>query len=70
MSICVNSAAMSTMNVNVRNFRGPVLWARFRQVLRRRDLTIAEGLAEAVEDWLQRHETIDEKRHAVHEAGL
>ena len=59
-----------SININVRNFHGAILWARFKGVLKRRGLRLAEGLAEAIEDWLERHETVEEKRHARQEVGL
>ena len=60
----------TTTTVYVRNFRGPYLWARFKNAVRKRELRLSEGLAEAVEEWLERHETPDDKRQAQQEVGL
>lgn len=60
----------SHTTVYVRNFRGPFLWTRFKNAVRKRELRLSEGLAEAVEEWLVCHESPDDKRQAQQEVGL
>jgi len=61
---------MAAIDVRVSGFRGPILWARFKVAARRRGFSVAEALAEAIEDWLGIHERAEDRADARREAGV